>query len=417
MHNDNYTDFDLELKRMLLDAEEEAPSRVWDAVSGELDRRARRKVVALRWRRAAVGMAAAAAVLSGIFVFLGREQAAEPDITAEAAQEKFEAPQPETAVPTIEEQIAASAGTALADVPGPASASPAHSVTVPSAVAPSQALMVPETPAEAVEAAAENAPEPAAQPTAGTVSQPKAPAEDTRPAVTGTPEDPFAWPEEEQEKSSSRTPSFTLAGNAMTNDFSGTDIRQMRIPAAGIKARTGVEDKGSSTFGIPVTFGIGVRFDLSERLAVGTGINWSRLTRTFNGTYTEVNGSNDIVRSVNSEIVNDLHYIGVPLNLYFNIFDSRSLRFYAWGGGSAEKGITNRFRIQSDAGDIFYRESVDGLQWSAAAGLGLEFLLGQHLGLYLDPSARYYFDCGQPASIRTKRPFMMNYEVGVRFNL
>ena len=52
MQNDKYTDFDLELKRMLQDAEEAVPSRVWDALSGELDRRDRRKVVALRWRRA-----------------------------------------------------------------------------------------------------------------------------------------------------------------------------------------------------------------------------------------------------------------------------------------------------------------------------------------------------------------------------
>ena len=48
MQNDKYTDFDLELKRMLLDAEEEAPSRVWDAVSGELDRRDRRKLTTPR---------------------------------------------------------------------------------------------------------------------------------------------------------------------------------------------------------------------------------------------------------------------------------------------------------------------------------------------------------------------------------
>ena len=77
MQNDNYTDFDLELKRMLRDAEEAVPPRIWDAVSSELDRRDRRKVVALRWRRAAIGVAAAA-VLSGIFVFLGRDTAEGP---------------------------------------------------------------------------------------------------------------------------------------------------------------------------------------------------------------------------------------------------------------------------------------------------------------------------------------------------
>lgn len=409
MQNDKYTDFDLELKRMLQDAEEEVPSRIWHAVSDELDRRDRRKVVALRWRRAAVGFAAAAAVLSGIFVFLGRDRAAEPDLTATAVKEQAASMDmtAEETVPTIEEQIV-SAGTALADVPARSSRSTV-SKTVPSEIVPADAFApaeketedaVVETPSEVT---VDSAP----------VQDPVArPAEtDTRTAITGTPDDPFAWPEDTDAEESRHLPSLVVAGNAMTNDFSGQDIRQMRAPASGIKTRTGVEDKGSSTFSIPITFGLGVRFDLSDRWAVGTGINWSKLSRTFNGVYT------DNERNINSEIVNDIHYIGIPLNLYFNIFDSRNLRFYAWGGGSAEKGLVSRFRIQSNTGDIYYKESVNGLQWSAAAGLGLEFLLGEHLGLYLDPSARYYFDCGQPLSIRTERPFMMNYEVGLRFNL
>ena len=108
MQNDKYTDFDLELKRMLLDAEEEAPSRVWDAVSGELDRRDRRKVVALRWWRAAAGVAAAAAVLSGIFIFTGRENTVEPDLTADVVEETVQPAAPAVEeIPDIEDQIAA----------------------------------------------------------------------------------------------------------------------------------------------------------------------------------------------------------------------------------------------------------------------------------------------------------------------
>ena len=118
MQNDNYTDFDLELKRMLQDAEETVPSRIWDAVSSELDRRDRRKVVALRWRRAAIGVAAAAAVMSGIFIFLGRDAAEEPSLVAATSDtvQVTEAPVQEETIPDIEEQIAA-AGAALADVP------------------------------------------------------------------------------------------------------------------------------------------------------------------------------------------------------------------------------------------------------------------------------------------------------------
>jgi hypothetical protein len=60
---------------------------------------------------------------------------------------------------------------------------------------------------------------------------------------------------------------------------------------------------------------------------------------------------------------------------------------------------------------------VDGVQFSAAAGIGLQFRLVGGLNLYFDPSLRYYFDCGQPTSIRTQMPLLMNLEAGLRFDI
>jgi RNA polymerase sigma-70 factor (ECF subfamily) len=57
------------------------------------------------------------------------------------------------------------------------------------------------------------------------------------------------------------------------------------------------------------------------------------------------------------------------------------------------------------------------VQLSANLGIGAEFKLGQHLGLYVDPSLRYYFDNGQPKSIRTSQPLMLGFEMGLRVNL
>ena len=39
------------------------------------------------------------------------------------------------------------------------------------------------------------------------------------------------------------------------------------------------------------------------------------------------------------------------------------------------------------------------------------------IGLYLDPSVRYYFHGNQPKSIRTDKPFMFNLDAGLRFKL
>ena len=64
-----------------------------------------------------------------------------------------------------------------------------------------------------------------------------------------------------------------------------------------------------------------------------------------------------------------------------------------------------------------HKEKVAGMQLSANAGIGVEFMLGQHLGLYVDPSVRYYFDCGQPKNIRTVQPLMLGFEMGFRARL
>ena len=46
-----------------------------------------------------------------------------------------------------------------------------------------------------------------------------------------------------------------------------------------------------------------------------------------------------------------------------------------------------------------------------------KFLVGNFLGIYIDPSLRYYFDNNQPKSIRTAQPLMFGFEMGLRARL
>lgn len=181
--------------------------------------------------------------------------------------------------------------------------------------------------------------------------------------------------------------------------------------------KTGVSEHGdNSTYGIPLTLGVGLKWNFTPHWALGTGIDYSYLSRSFTGTYTEMNG-NTLVRQVTADIDNGLHYIGVPLNLYYQFSDTRPVQFYAFTGLTLEKGLQNRFRIKDAAGDILYHESVDGIQLSFALGIGVGFRLTDHISFYLDPSLRYYLENGQPKSIRTAQPLMMSLEAGLRFDL
>ena len=65
MDDNKYKDFDLMMRSVLENAEEEVPAGVWDGISEGLDKAARKKTVVLMWRRAAVGFGVAAALAVG----------------------------------------------------------------------------------------------------------------------------------------------------------------------------------------------------------------------------------------------------------------------------------------------------------------------------------------------------------------
>ena len=91
------------------------------------------------------------------------------------------------------------------------------------------------------------------------------------------------------------------------------------------------------------------------------------------------------------------------------------MNFYAYAGGAVDRCISDKYDVLNT--EFTHQNSVKGVQLSANIGLGVEFMLGRHLGLYLDPSLRYYFDCRQPKSIRTVQPLMLGLEMGLRLRL
>lgn len=396
MRQDKYTDFDLELRSMLQDAEEEVSSRVWDALSSELDRRDSGRKSALWWRRAAAGIGVAAAAVS-CFLFFGGRTGSDAGIQAVSPSATFaQSSMPESKEDaSIEEQIASTGAAFLADVP--ASVMPSKE----SADIIAEETVVTDSPET------ENHPNPPA------ASQKKESGKKSTVQEDEDWTDPFAELDYMDAKAAGkhRDISITIDGSAATNDRKPDGAMPHRKPSSSTSA--GVTEKSTSIFGVPVSFGLGVRFSLNNRLSVGTGLSYSLLTRSFTGIYNSADGQN----SINSDIHNELHYLGVPVNLYMSLITSPDLKFYVWGGGSIEKGLVNKYRIYNKPETIIYRQGVDGVQLSTAAGLGIEFKITDHLGLYVDPSVRYYFDCNQPGSIRTMKPFMMNFEAGFRFDL
>lgn len=179
---------------------------------------------------------------------------------------------------------------------------------------------------------------------------------------------------------------------------------------------TGIKENGQENFSMPISFGVSFRYPIVSGLSIGAGINYTMLGRTFAGTYTEV--ENGVLTRVvaDAHIREKQHYIGIPVNLYYDVVSSPRFSASIFGGAMVERCLKHSYRIPNSEGDINYEEKPSGLQPSVAAGIGLQYNVLPSIGIYAEPGVHYYFDAHQPRSIRTMQPWMVSMELGVRYN-
>lgn len=393
----------IDFKGILEGAQEEVPASVWEGVSAGLDKAARGKVVALWFRRAGIATVAAAAI-AGLLLVLPEDNGA--DIVPGAEDSDM--------IAVVENDPVIPADTAETAVPEMIYVAKAEPVKF-KAEAAEQAVQT-ETPAADAGIPADTAEEPDGMEDCHASGQERKSDNNTGAETSAEWKD--EWAEVEEPVRKKKNASFILSGLTGTNAAQNEtvkDIFKRPDPNPG-PATTGVtQTSTNSAYGIPVSFGAGVRIGLSSKWSIGAGVNYSMLSRKFYGTYTKVGTGGTIENSTSSDIRNTQHYIGIPVNAYYDIVDSRNVNFYAYAGGTVEKCISDKYSVLNTS--IIHKEKVDGFQWSANVGIGVGFKLSKHLGLYIDPSLRYYFDNGQPHSIRSAQPLMLGFEVGLKLYL
>lgn len=410
MQNDNmFHDMDLMMRSMLDDAGVKAPRRVRKAVFARLAAESQQKAGAVWIRPALCAMACAAAVAAGLF-FAGTFRSG----TAGTAP-AIALVEPQTPPPAGDPEIPATFGTASAYL-----AYADADVTDAFAGSPE----IPVTEEYVTETAAE------------------VPAEDAKalPGGSGTdrqsPSGAASGKRNEDKNKAAIESARTFAAMRLEDDMAAArragriaafakgaisgnepDIRFTRgtpslAPSAG--KTTGISELSESVYGIPFSLGIGVRAYIFPRLSVGIGADYSLLTRTFTGKYTKV--ENDVlVKSETGSVQHNLQYIGIPVNLYYDILGTDKLKFYTYAGVETEFALSNRYTLFSNP-DIIHSAKVEKPQYSVGLGFGLEFALSKILGLYADPGVRYYFPCDQPKSVRTDKPLLVSFDAGLRFN-
>ena len=396
--NKNNIEQDILFRSILEEGQEQVPVHVWDKIEEDLDRISRRRTAVLWFRRSVLG-AAAAAVLALVLL---HDTGSQDDIIK--VSETGQIALVQQGITPLEEEVEAIAENPSVRTLLSYNPAPVH-----------KAAEVKEMADMAAEETSEEASEEAESVQEAKQKQSGAKKEFSRPEEI---EDTFpeVWPDEQATRK--KRISLTVSGIAGTNSAQNSiKVNPMKSPAiSSAPKKTGIKETSTNTtYGIPVSVGAGVRIGIAPKWSIGTGINYTLLTRKFYGNYISVGESGTIQKDISSDIRESQHFIGIPVNFYYDIINRNSINLYAYAGGAVEKCVADRFQVLGT--DINHTEKIKGMQLSADLGMGVEFMLGRHLGIYLDPSIRYFFDNNQPKSIRTAQPLMFGFEMGLRAKL
>lgn len=166
---------------------------------------------------------------------------------------------------------------------------------------------------------------------------------------------------------------------------------------------------------IPVKVGLTARYNITGRLGVETGLTYSILSSSVKIGNSET-GKN---WSTGSQT---LHYLGIPLNISFNILNSRYVNIYVTGGGMMEKSISGSIKTDEYVDGKFDRTlttniSPKGLQWSVNAAAGIQANILPQFGFFVEPGVSHHFKNGSRVrSIFTDKPTDFSLGFGLRYS-
>ena len=141
----------------------------------------------------------------------------------------------------------------------------------------------------------------------------------------------------------------------------------------------------------PIKIGFSLRYQLSDRLSLTSGLLYTLLASDIT---TNVNG-------ITNHYEQMLHYLGIPLNIGYQLWTDRKLGLYVSAGGTIDKLLNG-----SD------------WQFSLNGSAGADYKLSNRFSLYAEPGVGYYIPNNSNLStIYKDHPWNFNLTIGLRFHL
>lgn len=160
---------------------------------------------------------------------------------------------------------------------------------------------------------------------------------------------------------------------------------------------------------MPMTWSLALKYRLDKRWGVETGLNYSKLKSEF-----EMGSNGNTINELQT-----IHYVGVPLKGIYHLYDTRKWGVYGAAGMMMEVPVHSSLNTDYyvlGKKEVSEKTSIHApWQWSTTIGLGLQYHLTPHVGVFAEPSLQYFIPTG--SSIETYRhehPFIFTVPLGIR---
>jgi opacity protein-like surface antigen len=162
---------------------------------------------------------------------------------------------------------------------------------------------------------------------------------------------------------------------------------------------------------VPISAGLGVSYFLSDRWSLQSGVTYTFLRSEWNSDYTSNNYA---------EYKQNLHFIGIPLSVSYQIAEWKHFQLYASTGGICEFNVAGEYK------ETLFSENLKKISnknlrmkrpmWSVNTRAGVSYPLWKFINIYAEAGASYYFDNKSDIeTIRSDKPFNVSLQAGIRF--
>ncbi|ASK31333.1 hypothetical protein CEY12_15010 [Chryseobacterium sp. T16E-39] len=161
---------------------------------------------------------------------------------------------------------------------------------------------------------------------------------------------------------------------------------------------------------VPLNLGVSLYYNLGKKWGIGTGLNYTKLSSELHS-----GSQSNFVKSEQT-----IHYIGIPVQVNYNVIQKGRFTGYVTGGALVEKPVAGRFKTKYVVENVVTDETSERLekqpvQVSLNTALGVQLKLVDKIGVYAEPGIGYHFkNDGSLNTIYKEKPLNFNIKFGIR---